>query len=293
MTKQHPSLCRGGACRSEAEILSERSESKGPLPLGACVLLALLLAAPPAARAADWPPISPEELALKDDPLRPGAPAIFLYREVEIDNAKAYQRYFYRIKILREEGRKQADIEIPFVKNVLKLEDLQARVIYPDGRVVPFKGQVRERTVLKAGGARLLAKTFNLPDVQVGTSIEYQYTLRWEIFPALGAFPFLIRWFLPAPRFDLQEKLSTLRAHFLYVSGYAGDVPWVSFVPSEKGVPKRTKKGRVELEVTNIPAFEEEDYMPPWDEDKMRVLFVASNRDPQEAQKHWTELGKG
>ena len=67
-------------------------------------------------RADDWLPISPEELKMSSEPHAPGAPAILLYRQVDRDDNEPYETHYARIKILTEEGRKFADIEIPFDK---------------------------------------------------------------------------------------------------------------------------------------------------------------------------------
>jgi len=77
-------------------------------------LLAVLLMIAAAARRTppvsgdDWLPITPEELKMTSEPKAPGAPAIFLYREVDRkDLGRANTEYNYaRIKILTEEGRK-------------------------------------------------------------------------------------------------------------------------------------------------------------------------------------------
>ena len=63
-------------------------------------------------------PVPAEELKMKSEPLAPGAPAIILYRQVDRDDSGLQGReYNYvRIKILTEEGRKYADIELPFLK---------------------------------------------------------------------------------------------------------------------------------------------------------------------------------
>ena len=52
------------------------------------------------------------------EPKAPGAPAIILYREVNRDDRgkTAHEDVYFRIKILTEEGRKYADIEIPYFK---------------------------------------------------------------------------------------------------------------------------------------------------------------------------------
>src|SRR5580704_1203640 len=65
----------------------------------------------------DWLPISPEELKMTSVPEAPGAPAVYLYRQVDRDDSRNGHEYNYvRIKILTEEGRKYGDVEIPFFK---------------------------------------------------------------------------------------------------------------------------------------------------------------------------------
>ena len=68
------------------------------------------------AHADGWLPVSPEELKMTSEPKAPGAPAIYLYRQVDRDDNIPRERDYARIKILTEEGRKYADIEIPFLK---------------------------------------------------------------------------------------------------------------------------------------------------------------------------------
>ena len=64
----------------------------------------------------EWQPVSPEELKMTSVPEAPGAPAVILYRQVDRDDSgRVPHEYNYvRIKILTDEGRKYADVEIPF-----------------------------------------------------------------------------------------------------------------------------------------------------------------------------------
>ena len=66
------------------------------------------------AHAEDHPPVTPEDLKMTSEPMAPGAPAIILYRQVDRDDRAGHEDYFIRIKILKEEGRNRADVEIPF-----------------------------------------------------------------------------------------------------------------------------------------------------------------------------------
>src|SRR5947209_17573887 len=67
-----------------------------------------------------WLPVSKEDLDLKDNPLAPGEPAIILYREVRTDSAKSYETHYTRIKILKDNGKEYANVEIPFVENEIE-----------------------------------------------------------------------------------------------------------------------------------------------------------------------------
>ena len=128
-------------------------------------------------------PVSPDELKMTSEPLAPGAPAIILYRQVDRDDNSytSHEDNYFRIKILTEEGRKHADIEIPFFKGNEDVVNVRGRTIRPDGSIVDFEGKVFEKQLVKGKfegtGAKILAKTFTLPDVHVGGIIEYFYTV--------------------------------------------------------------------------------------------------------------------
>jgi hypothetical protein len=66
--------------------------------------------------ATDWLPIAPEDLAMTSEPKAPAAPAIYLYRQVDRQDTVPDETHYVRIKILTDEGRKYADVEIPLRK---------------------------------------------------------------------------------------------------------------------------------------------------------------------------------
>src|SRR6516162_266051 len=81
------------------------------------VSLVLVLALSRVVHADDWKPISPEELKMTSVLEAPGAPAVILYREVNRDDGRTpHEDNYVRIKVLTEEGRKYANVEIPFFK---------------------------------------------------------------------------------------------------------------------------------------------------------------------------------
>jgi hypothetical protein len=120
-------------------------------------------------------PVSSDELKMTSEPLAPGASAIILYRQVDRDDNgyTSHEDNYLRIKILTEEGRKHADIELPFFKGSEDVLNVRGRTIKPDGSIADFDGKVFEKELVKGRGVKYLAKTFTLPDVQVGGIIEY------------------------------------------------------------------------------------------------------------------------
>ncbi len=175
----------------------------------ACCTVFLVLAAvqylPVAVRAGEgFQPISPEELKMTSEPLAPGAPAIILYRQVDRDDngQTSHEDNYFRIKILTEEGRKYANIELPVVKGGYDVSRIRARTIRPDGSVAEFDGKVFEQSIVKSRGLKFLAKTFTLPDAQVGAILEYYYT-----------YDFKEHWFYES-HWILSEELFTRRARF-------------------------------------------------------------------------------
>src|ERR1700730_2321165 len=97
-------------------------------------------------------PVPREESKMTSEPLAPGAPAIILYRQVDRDDngRTSHQDNYFRIKILTDEGRKYADIEIPFFKASEDVVNVHARTIRPDGSIANFDGKVFEKSLAKA-----------------------------------------------------------------------------------------------------------------------------------------------
>ncbi len=239
--------------------------------LGACNL-----------RADQWQPVSQEEIKMTSEPKAPGAPAIYLYRQVDrFDDQPPHEFNYARIKILSEEGRKYADIEIPFNKGRESLHGLKARTIQPDGSIVPFDGKVYDKTIVKARGWRYLAKTFSMPDVRVGSIIEYYYTLDLQ-----EGYVFDSRWTLSSELFTKRAKFS-LKAYPRFVLRWAASLP-----PGTD--PPKDDAGTIRLQTQDVPAFHIEDYMPPENELKFRVEFIYSEarNSEKEPAKFWKSEGK-
>jgi hypothetical protein len=245
--------------------------------------VAALRRAQPVGAGDEWQPISQEELKMTSAPEAPGAPAVYLYRQVDRDDQESHEYNYVRIKILTEEGRKYADVEIPFLKDNGDIRNIKARTIRPDGTTAAFEGKAYEKTIIKAKGLKYLAKTFTLPDVQVGSIIEYHYMKSWDQ-----------SIYFKTSRWVISDELFTKRAKFSLkqVSNFALRWSWPSGLPSGTPPPKE-EHGLIQLQTQNVPAFQIEDYMPPPDELKYRVDFIyTQENDEKEPEKFWKKEGK-
>src|SRR5947209_8605997 len=132
----------------------------------------------------DWLPVTPQDLSYKEVPGKPGASAVRLYYAHSIDNNSQTEFIYERIKVLKDKGKEYADVKIPIFSSdifFVTLSDLKARTIRPDGSIVEFTDKVFNTVIFKGQGLRLFAKGFTLPEVSVGSIIEYKYHLNFQV----------------------------------------------------------------------------------------------------------------
>lgn len=233
-------------------------------------------------------PVSPDEIKMTSEPKAPGAPAIILFREVDRDDRgqTAHEDVYFRIKILAEEGRKYADIEIPFDKEEGNVINIHARTIEPDGSIANFEGKAFTKEIAKARGIKYLAKTFTLPDVRIGSILEYYYTTD------------LSEKWLFSSHWILSNELYTKSAKFS-LKPYTNDferwnVRWTwNRLPPGTVQPKEGPDHVIAMSASEIPAFHTEDYMPPENELKARVDFIYTQDFVEPDQdRFWKKIGK-
>ena len=257
-----------------------------------CFALSVILAVgnycPVGVRASEgFPPISPEDLKMTSEPLAPGAPAITLYRQVDRDDNghTSHEDNFIRIKILTEEGRKYGNVELQFTKEREEVVAIKGRTVKPDGSEVPFDGKVFEKSLVKGRGLRYLAKTFTLPDVEVGSIVEYRWTYDFS-----EKYIFDSHWILSQDLFTKTARFS-LKSYQNSRATYTLRWTWQGL---PKGLePKRGPDDVIRMELRNLPAFQTEDFMPPPNELRARVDFIYQQEllehDPD---KFWKNFGR-
>lgn len=149
-----------------------------------------------------------------------------------------------------------------------------------------FEGKPFDKTIVKAGGLKVLAKTFTLPDITPGCIIEYQYRdkrdsnyyVNWE-------------WIVQG---DIYLRYG--RFSILPYNGPAA-LPLAirrMGIPAESKIEKE-KNGYYSLEIRDIPGLDIEDYMPPADTLRARVEFFYRDRgepDNESTDQYWQRTDK-
>lgn len=236
------------------------------------ILLIAFCAAPPRSSFAgdDWLPIPPADLALKDNPASPGADAMILYRESDMDSREASIREYFRIKIFTQAGVSQADVELPFVREQVNIMDVRGRTIHPDGTIVNFDGKVLEKTKVKANGIKVLAKTFTLPDVHPGSIIEYKFREQSD-----SNYIYNNSWIITGDLFTRDARF-TIRPD---TRGFAWPMFYRQYGLPNGTVPTRQSDGTYVMDIHNIAGLESEEYRPPDRALQVRVDFYYVNPD--------------
>jgi len=227
----------------------------------------------------------------------PGAAAVALYRE-QITNDDLHSTFYYaRIKILNEDGKKYANVDLPFTRvtgewgwigSEKNVAEIVGRTIHPDGTVVPFTGKpyvkTLEKNTIDHGNVKYQAVVFTLPDVTVGSIIEYRYAVR------IGDY------FYEIPRWIVQDDLYVKSAHFVWNCSGARPVSWFPILPPGAHIEHHETAGNVtgyhqtiELSIADVPPQPEEEFMPPIENYSYRVLFYPSTAHTQDD--FWQEEG--
>jgi len=257
--------------------------------------LLLLVSLP--ALAQGWIQPTAEELKMTAEPAAPDASAIYLYREERADDKVHMHSLYVRMKILTEEGKKYADVELVYDHaRSFSIRAVDGRTIHSDGTVIPFTGKPYDKVLEKTKTDIYKAKVFTLPDVQVGSILEYRYVLAYEDN------------IVSPPQWFVQQPLYVRKAHFQFtptdqavIGEHGGDSESLAYHPVlPKGAEVKeslapttrvgTQAKTYSLDVENVNAIATEEFMPPMHSLSYRVQFYYTDvRTPQE---YWKEEGK-
>jgi hypothetical protein len=141
--------------------------------------LMLLFAVISAGQYKEWRPVSAQDLETDMSTVEPDTDAEALFWEMRIDDRSFGDLdiwHYVRVKIFNERGReKYSRFDIPYTKG-MKIKDLAARVIHPNGKITEIgKQDIFDRELLRAGGSRIKVRSFAVPGIEPGVIVEYKY----------------------------------------------------------------------------------------------------------------------
>jgi len=271
------------------------------------VIAILLAAASPMLFADQWTEPTKEELSMTSQEGYPGVPAVYLDRE-EVTTDKLHMWSVYvRLKVLTEKGKDYANVELKYASfrsgAGYTVTDVEGRTIHPDGKVIPFTGKPYEKLIERTQGYegyKYMAKVFTLPDVEVGSILEYRYTVRYDDH------------YYYSPDWYIQSELYLRKGHYLWkptseqlVSKRAGreqltsGLGWFPVLPAgaevhQTRLPPTGSDGDgqllLDLRVHDIPPAPHEEHMPPISSFTYRVLFYYTPYRTTE--EFWRQEGK-
>ena len=258
------------------------------LPALGCFLLGTSFTA--SAGGDDWRAVDPSELTLKTSTVEKDADAEALFWEVRVNDEveggtpRTVLRHYVRIKIFTERGREsQSKIDIPYLSS-WSITDIAARTVTPDNRIIELKkADIFERTMVRANGLKIKAKSFAMPGVEPGSIIEYRWhEVRNNRLANYIRLQFqrdvpvrLVKYFikpLSDPNFPYGMRVQPFHGE---------NTPFV-----------KEKDGFYSTTMEQVPAFHEEAQMPP--EDQVRpwmLIYYAEDKKLAPAQ-FWKEKGK-
>src|SRR5512143_4063133 len=123
-----------------------------------------------------WEKIDPRDPALRAPVVSPGADAEIILWEITVEDGGSWAStqsaisQHVLLKVFNERGRDaQSRVDIPFARG-MRVEGVAARTVHPDGSVVELaRGAVFDRTIVKAAGLKVKAKSFVFPAAEPGS----------------------------------------------------------------------------------------------------------------------------
>lgn len=245
-----------------------------PLILFACLAITEPL---PAQKSSDIPAfgkVEKADLEMKTCDFDEKAEAVVLFDAGELycdlsDIASSMQMERHiRIKILKDKGKDQADIHLPYYsfRNVEYIKNLQAQTYNLDAAGNITVAKVEKKLIYEKAIDKLHSEqVFTFPEVKAGSIIEYKWTQIW------GSFD-LEDWYFQQ---DIPVKYSRYRIDFpKEIEVYA--MPLCA-LPYESKKDTRGTRSIQTYSMKNIPALRDEPYIS-CDEDylqRLELRFLA------------------
>ena len=258
------------------------------------------------ALAADWQQPTPEELSMTSISEVPGADAVYLYREESSDDRengsssieqmqttnvvsmKNFHTVYVRLKILTEAGKRFANVPIVYPGRMFSVANVEGRTIHSDGTIIPYTGKPLEKELSKGNQFSTNESFFTMPDVQIGSILEYRYALKYDARILIAP-----EWYIQ-PDIYVRSAKYTFRPYGSDVVDSKGNqstgIAYTSNLPKGAAVKYISSQNSFELVVHNVAPIALEEFMLPYNSLSYRVLFYyTGEHTPQE---YWSDQGR-
>lgn len=264
----------------------------------AFLLCASLFACTFAHAATKWQDPTPAELSMTSQPEVPGAAAVILSQDEIVDDFSGTWTYAFRIKILTQAGRDHySNVSVQYPSQSPATEytiiSIAARTIHPDGSVVPFTGKPFDRNVLQSSGITIREKVISLPDVQIGSILEYGYTI--QLNAEVTSLATYTHSFIPS--FYPQTELFARQVSFVWHTNQ-WPVALTSSLPGGTSAIKvkrhsYTNTADISIDLQDVMPVVDEPDMPPRSSLAEKVIFYTQLPSTvHNVQDFWNETGK-
>ncbi len=235
---------------------------------------------PTLAQDKDWRPISPQEMQMKTASVESDADAEVIFWEVRVDDSNPenmVMKHYLRVKIFSEKGReKYSKVDIPFTKGI-KIKDIKARVTKADGTAVELaKADVFDREIAKTDKIKVKAKSFAVPNIEIGALIEYRYQ---EVYDQGSANDMRMM-------FQHDVPIQTISYYFKPYN----DARYLTFNMADNKFIK-DKNGFYRATMENVPAVKDEPQMPPMDEVRSWLILYYTRYTKSSSMDFWARVG--
>lgn len=237
----------------------------------------------------NWRPVDPADLALKAPVVEKDADAEAIFWEVKVDDnpeGDLIFSHYIRIKVFTERGRElQSKIDIPFGQifgSNINIKDIAARTIKADGSIIELKKEdVFERTLVKASGLKVKAKSFAMPGIEPNSIIEY----RWREIRVNQTADYI--------RLDFQRDIPVQNVKYsIKPFPFPGLGMRAITLHGTGNEFKKEKDGFFATTMKNVPGLHEEARMPPENQLKTWMLVYYTKDETTDPEKYWFGLGK-
>lgn len=240
---------------------------------------------------AEWRPVTPEELALKQSKSDPNADAECLFRDARIENSligsvRNQTTSYFRYKIFNDRGReKYANRKIEYYTKT-HVSGVSARTIHPDGTVIDVaKDAIFDKVEVKKGGVKVKEISFAFPSVEPGSIVEY----RWTEDEGESLYRYI--------PLDVQteDPVDEVTFHVKPATSVYGAMPAMRIMNfgCEPETGARDSKGFYPFTIRNVPAYHAEPHSLPCRAGRRWILIYYEENDKNSGDKYWNSVGKG